>query len=174
MQIKGEMEPPHGKQSDMAWTAWHEMEPAAAKNKGPAGKTNVICIHLGGNDLVSTPLRKLTKQAQRDINTLAKLCPQTVLIWSDILARVSYRNAESNSKMEKNRKTLNSAMRAHTRNYGGKSIRHPGINWNMPHLFRNDGVHLNDLGNDILLGNLQEAIRSFERSRNRCEFPSQN
>ena len=132
------------------------MEPAAAKNKGPAGKIPGAQCNMytpGGNYLVSTPLRKLTKQAQRDINTLAKLCHQTVLIWSDILVRVSYRNAESNSKMEKNRKTENSAMRAHTRKNGGKSIRHHGINWNMPHLFRNDGVHLNDLGNDILLRN---------------------
>jgi hypothetical protein len=82
---------------------------------------DVLCIHLGGNDLVSTPLRKLTSQAKSDINALAKLCPHTALIWSDILARVSYRNAESNSKIEKTRKTLNSTMRAHTRKLGGKA-----------------------------------------------------
>jgi lysophospholipase L1-like esterase len=155
---------------------WNQLLPKTKALLERSPVPNVICIHLGGNDLVSTPLRKLTKQAQRDINTLAKLCPQTVLFWSDILARVSYRNAESNSKMEKPRKTLNSAMRAHTRKNGVKSIRHPpaGINWNMPHLCRNDGVHLNDLGNDILLENLQEGIHCFERSPNRREFPIQN
>ena len=132
---------------------------------------DMICIHLGGNDLASTPLRKLTCQAKSDMNALAKLCPHTTLVWSDILARISYRNASNDNKMEKTRKTLNSALRAHTRKLGGKSIRHPGINWDLPHLFRNDGVHLNDRGNDIFLGNLQGSITCFDRCPSECEFP---
>ena len=58
-------------------------------------------------------------------------------------------------------------MRAHNRKFGGKSIRHHRINWNMPHLFRNDGVHLNDLGNDIpLVGVSQFKFESIQKTQN--------
>ena len=40
---KAKMEPPHRNRSDMAWTAWHEMEPAAARNKSPAA--NLFSAH---------------------------------------------------------------------------------------------------------------------------------
>ena len=150
---------------------WNQLLPKIKAILGHTPAPDVMYIHLGGNDLASTPLRKLTCQAKSDMNALAKLCPLTTLIWSDILARVSYRDASNNNKMEKTRKTLNSALRAHTRKLGGKSIRHPGINWDLPHLFRNDGVHLNDRGNDMFLGNFQGSITCFDRCPRACEFP---
>ena len=62
----------------------------------------MLFVHLGGNDLVSTPVRKLTEQAQCDMKALAELCPHTALIWSDVLLRIKYRGDNANNKMEKN------------------------------------------------------------------------
>ena len=65
---------------------------------------DMLFIHLGGNDLVTTHLGKLTKQAQGDVRTLAKLCPETILIWSDVLPRIRYRGAVRQNKVEKHAK----------------------------------------------------------------------
>ena len=127
--------------------------------------------HLGGNDLVSTHLGKLTKQAQSDVRALATLCPETMLIWSDVLPRIRYRGAFKHNKVEKTRKTSNSSMRAYTRKMGGKSVRHHQIQWNMNQQFRPDGVHLNDLGNDVLIGNFHDSICCFEKNLGVLEFP---
>ena len=54
-------------------------------------------------------------------------------------------------------------MRAYIRKLGGKAIRHQEIKWNLPHLFRPDGVHLNDMGNDVLIGVFRNSIRCFEK-----------
>jgi hypothetical protein len=131
----------------------------------------MLLIHLGGNDLVSTHLGKLTKQAQGDVRTLAMLCPNTVLIWSDVLPRIRYRGATAHNKVEKTRKTFNSSMRAYVRKWSGKSLRHPQIQWHSDQHFRPDGVHLNDLGNDILIMNLHHGIRCFEETPMALEFP---
>ena len=126
---------------------------------------------MGGNDLVTTHLGKLTKQAQGDVRTLAMLCPDTVLIWSDVLPRIRYRGATAHNKVEKTRKTFNSSMRAYVRKLGGKSLRHPQIQWHSNQQFRPDGVHLNDFGNDILIRNLHDGIHCFEKTPRALEFP---
>jgi hypothetical protein len=87
----------------------------------------MLLIHLGGNELVTTHLGKLTKQAQGDIRALAMLCPETVLLWSDVLPRIRYRGPTAHNKVEKTCKTFNSSMRAYVRKMGGKSVRHPQI-----------------------------------------------
>ena len=132
---------------------------------------DMLFIHLGGNDLVTTHLGKLTKQAQGDVRTLAKLCPETMLIWSDALPRIRYRGAVTQNKVEKTRKTFNSSMRAYTRKMGGKSVRHHQIKWNIKQQFRHDGVHLNVLGNDILIKKFHDNICCFEKNRGVFEFP---
>ena len=62
-------------------------------------------------------------------------------------------------------------MRAYVRKMGGKSVRHPQIQWYMNQQFRSDGMHLNDLGNDVLIGNFHNSIRCFEENLGVLEFP---
>jgi hypothetical protein len=102
---------------------------------------------------------------------LAALYPHTVLIWSDVLPTIQYRGANADNKIEKTRKTFNSSMRAFTRKCNGKTIRHPEIQWYFSHLFRPDGVQLNDVGNDVLLGVFHNSIRCFKNNPGVCEFP---
>jgi hypothetical protein len=61
--------------------------------------------------------------------SIGRAMSQTVLIWSDVLPRIRYRGAYENNKMEKTRKTFNSAMHAYIRRIGGKAIRHQEIKW---------------------------------------------
>ena len=110
-----------------------------------------LIIHLGGNDLTSFTLQQLEKRIKGDLTEVKVLMPHTVVIWSDITARKSYRHARSNAKVEKARKSLNSTVHTHVSRMGGISIRHPSIIWHSTELYRGDGVHLSNLGNDTLL-----------------------
>ena len=60
-----------------------------------------VCGLRIGTDLVSTPFRELIEQAQCNLKAMAELCPHTVLILSDGIAKIQYRVAESNGKIEK-------------------------------------------------------------------------
>jgi hypothetical protein len=102
---------------------WNQLLPKMKTLMRSATPPQMLFVHLGGNDLASTPLRQLTQQAQCNMKALSELCPQTVLIWSDVLPRIRYRGADANNKMKKTRKTFNSAMRAYIRKLGGKVIR---------------------------------------------------
>jgi hypothetical protein len=109
--------------------------------------------------------------AKYDLTKLAGMCPQSVLVWSDVLPRIHDRGAHADNKMEKTRKTFNSSMRAFVKKENGKAIRHPKIQWYSPELFRHDGVHLNDKGNDAFLRTFHNSIRCFENDPGRYEFP---
>jgi hypothetical protein len=81
---------------------WNQLLPKMKTLMCSATPPQMLFVHLGGNDLASTPLRQLTEQAQCDMKALAELCPHTALIWSDVLPRIKYRGAHANNKMEKN------------------------------------------------------------------------
>jgi hypothetical protein len=72
--------------------------------------------------------------ALQDIKTLANMAPNTVLIWSDVLPRVHYRGAISDAKMEKSRKTFNSALRKGITALNGQCSKPLLIQWNIPML----------------------------------------
>jgi hypothetical protein len=84
--------------------------------------------------------------------------PETCLVWSDVLPRAVYRGARSNAKVEKARKSLNNAMKHYMPQCNGRVIHHHNIQWDAHHLFRRDGVHLNNIGNDVLLTNITDAL----------------
>jgi hypothetical protein len=101
--------------SNLAWHGqrgmrWQQLLPKMQTMLLSAAAPTWICLHLGGNDLASIPLRALTAMALQDIRTLHNMVPSSVLIWSDVLPRVHYRGTSSDAKMEKTRKTFNSAM----------------------------------------------------------------
>ena len=62
-------------------------------------------------------------------------------------------------------------MRAFIKKANGKAVRHPEIQWYFSELFRQDGVHLNDRGNDAFLGTFHNSICCFENDPGVCEFP---
>ena len=108
--------------------------------------------------MASTPLKNLILSIQKDVKAYSNLFPETCIIWSDILPRAAYRGAISNAKVEKSRKSLNNAMKLYMPRINGEVIHHKNIQWDAHHLYRRDGVHLNDMGNDVMLGNITQAM----------------
>ena len=137
---------------------WQQLLPKMQHMLRSAAAPTWICLHLGGNNLASIPLRALTAMALQDFRTLHNMLPNTLLIWSDVLPRVHYRGAQSDAKMEKARKTFNSAIKKHVSAMNGF------IQWNTPLIFRPDGVHLNNRGNDIFISDLAACLNTSNSS----------
>jgi lysophospholipase L1-like esterase len=144
---------------------WSQLNAACERLANADKHPRWLIIHLGGNDLASTPLKSLIQKIQKDVMSYSKLFPQTCIIWSDILPRATYRGAISNAKVEKCRKSLNNSMKLYMPRINGAIIQHRNIQWDAHHLYRKDGVHLNDAGNDVMLGNITQAMMTIIASQ---------
>ena len=104
-----------------------------------------------GNELIELILR------------LRTLYPGLKLIWSKILQRRYWHNANNQVAIETSRKRVNLAIKNIFLNeiQKGGIIRHPNITVKEKSLFRYDGVHLSDVGNNIYLNNIQGALEAF-------------
>jgi hypothetical protein len=74
------------------------------------------------------------------------------------LPRAVYRGAISNAKVDKARKSLNNARKLYMPRINGEVIHHRNIQWDAHHLYRRDGVHLNNMGDDVMLGNITQVM----------------
>ena len=86
--------------------------------------------------------------------------PETTLIWSQILPRMTWRYSTNTDKMESIRLRLNSSMGVHMIRHGGCFIRYPEIKASERFIGK-DGVHLTKVGNGIFLNIIQGALETI-------------
>ncbi|XP_040184663.1 uncharacterized protein LOC120917438 [Rana temporaria] len=119
---------------------------------------DVLLLHVGGNDLGFRTSYDLHMDIKSDFLSLRSSFPKTVVVWSDIVARTSWKLAISVAKLNKARKKINREMTKFFVRNGGLAIRHGDME-KEPQLFlREDGVHLNSVGIDLWCLGLQEGI----------------
>ncbi|XP_050964015.1 uncharacterized protein LOC127164237 isoform X3 [Labeo rohita] len=119
-------------------------------------RPDVLVIHAGGNDLGLLRSVDLLSSMKEDISAIQKITKATV-IFSGITERCVWQWGEG-PKMNKARKFINSAMAKYMADTGGVFIDNKEITQKRGELFRQDGIHLSDKGNDIYLKNLASAI----------------
>ena len=121
--------------------------------KIPAHATTAanLIIQLGSNDLGIVKGKELIELIRCDILHLWTLYPDLKLIWSEILQRRYWHNANNQVTIETSRKRVNLAIKNIFLNeiQKGCIIRHPNITVKEKSLFRYDGIHLSDVGNNI-------------------------
>ena len=84
-------------------------------------------------------------------------------------------NTKGDGKIiEKILKRVNCAVNNFIKNEGHYVLKHPNIWASEIELYRFDGTHLSDIGNDIYLNNLQGALETFITSPNTKSFPVVN
>lgn len=126
----------------------------------------IIVIHLGGNDVVCTKLRTLQKKIENDVQYLFSSYPGILFVWSDILPRLKWKGVqpEEYPAMERKRGCINrTARRVVASSKSGRVVVHNNFD-DTAGLFWNDGIHLSEIGSDLLLANLQEALRLFVKT----------
>ena len=120
-----------------------------------------LIIHCGANNVGQTPIERLV---QILINTLLEICalfPASSIVWSSSLPRFSWRFSSNVKAMNQARARMDREAIRFLSVRGGHHIKHTQFNVKPPHLYHGDGVHLSQLGNDLLLNNYQGAIQYF-------------
>jgi len=121
----------------------------------------VLVFHLGGNDLVRHSLRLVFKLVNQTFDYIREAFPDTMLVWVDILPRFNWRAPEAeNGKIDQKRKRTNQLGHQVMRRTGGQVL-HLDIDLKTRGFFREDGVHLSDVGLDMYLDGLREMLLGF-------------
>ena len=122
-----------------------------------------LVIHCGGNDIGTLNCYDLRHYIKDILSYIMHLLPDTIIVWSSILPRFSYRFCPDTVEMEKVRSRVNrSVIRFVVRN-GGRAIKYPDFQDKHPGLYCDD-VHLSYIGNDLFINSLQGAFETFLRN----------
>lgn len=155
--------------------SWYDFASTVEKEIKLLPPPSYLIIQLGSNDLGKGKSCGLIVDIKRDIGRIRLLLPNTRIIWSEILMRRYWHVAKGDGKIiEKIRKRVNCAVNNFIKNEGHYVIKHPNIRASEIELYRFDGTHLSDIGNDIYLNNLQGALETFVTSPNTKSFPVAN
>ena len=121
----------------------------------------LLVIHLGGDDIASVSMIPLMTKIKKSLRYISKVLPDAYLVWSDILPRMVWPG--NPVSMNNKRMRINRFGRETVRglsNGNGRFIMHQH-NYKTPGLFENDGIRLTEIGNDMFLNTLEEALRLF-------------
>ena len=127
----------------------------------------LLVIHVGGDDLESIGMAGFMKKIKKSLLYISKVLPDAYLVWSDILPRTVW-PAKVNSKRLRINRHGHQTVRE-LPNGNGRFIRHEHA-IETPGLLENDGTHLTEIGNDLFLYTLEEALRLFISSSSIYEY----
>ena len=138
----------------MGWEkATHHLQLPALFQTPP----QVLVVHLGGNDLVRHSLRLVFKLINDTYDYIRAAFPDAILVWVDILPRFCWRAPKNEHKaIDKKRRRVNQLGHQAVRKAGGQVL-HLDIDLTRG-FFREDGVHLSDVGLDMYIDNLRELL----------------
>lgn len=121
---------------------------------------DIVIIHLGSNDISYHSVLPLINKMRNDMEFCMEKFSDTLFIFSELLSRKFWGNIEGwegeNKKLQ-----INKEMGSFLRKRGGKTIAHEKIYWRNNSLFRRDGIHLTEKGNDILLADFKDILHQL-------------
>lgn len=121
---------------------------------------DIIVIHIGGNDIGDVRLGYLQYLIKRFFIWLRDQFPWTLIVWSQILPRMTWRYSANNKAMNKVRRRVNSTVAKNVIEAGGRYIHYPEVHAN-PCFLLDDGVHLNPFANEYFVTMIRGALESF-------------
>ena len=148
-------------QRGMRWEQlMHKIQYLSLYNPPP----KVLIIHVGCNDIASVRCNVMRNAIRNDILELSNLFPSTNLILSAMLPRRNWSRSDMPlDKIERKRKLLNRFMRRLVSYLGGIFIAHEDIKADTPGFYFADGIHLSDIGNDLFLLSIKEALEKIRK-----------
>lgn len=132
-----------------------EVQRYAARDRPP----DVLVLHVGGNDLGIRSMLDITRDIKSDIDRLMEQFPDMVVVWSDIVARMTWRMARSVEGINRARRKINREVSKFMVRKGGLAIRHLELEFETWRYLKKDGVHLNEVGIDMWALGLQDGIQ---------------
>lgn len=124
-------------------------------------RPDVLVIHVVGNNLGYKKLHKLRRRIKSTLKKVRNMLPNTRIVWSQILPRQIWRASKNTAALNRAADRINNFAGWLCVKSGGGFVKYPEIGWNEPGLFKKDGVHLSDLGNNLFLYRLQYFLQEF-------------
>ncbi|XP_053548213.1 uncharacterized protein LOC128639960 [Bombina bombina] len=156
---------------------WEELVSTIQQARQRWGRPDVMIIHLGGNDIGAYPLRELEESIKSVMGWLAITWQGVKIVWSNIISRLVWRNTDTQRAGYRARRKINLVAAKAVRGIGGSVLEHPLLAAKREEIFRHDGVHLNEAGNDQFLEDirrmLEEMIKMQESSKDNYAERSQ-
>jgi hypothetical protein len=120
----------------------------------------VIVVHLGGNDLLTSSLYKLRRVINKEIKKYLNECfPDAKVIWYDILQRRNWRGDHKvNLSIEKKRRRVNAFCRKAVVGQSLSRTLSADIDYKTKRFYREEGIHLSDIGFEMFLDTLRDGI----------------
>lgn len=142
---------------------WEQLLPKLQLYMITRGHPRMIIIHLGGNNVDSVPQKTLIDKVRDDLKYIHSVFQPALLIWCDILPRLSWRNNRTDDSKVLNLKCkrVNRAAHQYMTEFALGRFLSPHILWYMSELFSNDGVHLSDFGNLTYVQTFKNFIHNF-------------
>lgn len=119
---------------------------------------DVLLLHVGGNDMAWRPSRHLIRDIKMDLLCLWTLCPNLIIVWSDIVARRVWREARSVDCINRARAKVNKEVGSFVKRHGGIVVRHKELEKPSEEFLLHDGIHLNEIGTDMWALDLREGL----------------
>lgn len=121
---------------------------------------DILVLHCGANDIGRVQLHILLSKVTEVLQGVRNLFPKSIIVWSQLLLRTSWRYSDNVLAMNRACRRLNSHAAKLCVEHKGYYIRHADINAGFynSHILSHDGVHLSDLGNDLFLNQLRASI----------------
>lgn len=143
----------------MHWYQFNStMQYTCLHNKPP----KFLFLHLGSNDLTSIKGCALEHSMREDIRSWMEKLPMTQFIFSELLPRINWGAPQfPDYKIERKRKHLNNCLRRFMTHNGGQYIKHEDIETETAGLYFRDGIHLSDIGYDIMLLGFKDIFEKF-------------
>ena len=129
---------------------WREVGGAVAQAKDRFPPPSLLLIQVGSNDLTEIKSVDLVDDITSDILRIKLLFPNAKVVWSEILMRRYWHNANDGKAVELARKRLNLAVKNAVLKEGFCVIHHPNIRAKERNLYIFDGTHLSDTGKKFI------------------------
>ena len=121
----------------------------------------IIFIHLGTNDLGVIDQFCIRQEIASSLQLCKDHYPSSIIVWSDILPRLFYFGARSQKAMERQRRYLNRWANSQCQRIGAHRQHHVQFKGQDYSLYRYDGIHLSNKGNQHFRSDILESIQSF-------------
>ena len=129
-------------------------------------------IHAGTNDIGRFPKKLLMQLVAKTMNKVQQLLPEAEIVWSEILPRRSYAHVPDRDQMRADR--VDSpwiSEHAHGVDRQGFLLLHIRLSvmMTMHALYRQDGIHLSDVGIELFLQDVGRGIANMMWAAS-CKF----
>ncbi|XP_041423511.1 uncharacterized protein LOC121395057 [Xenopus laevis] len=137
---------------------WHNLLAMLSQMISRWGQPDIVLIHLGGNDIGKEKTIEIIRFIRRDLAQLHFSFPKVLFVWSEMVSRIIWFQSPETKALDRCRKKINSAIAKFAKGLNVFTYRHTDLELTGSGLYRDDSVHLSDIGLDIFNNGLRNAI----------------